>query len=822
METFIRDLRFGARMLVRNPRFSSLAVLMLALGIGANTLVFSTVDAWLVRPLPFREPNRLAAVWESEAKSPNTPSIFAPWRHYQEWKRQAESFEGLAGFFWRGYTLTGDGETESLLGQLVTEDYFSTLGIQAILGRTFEPDDLGGPPVVILGSGFWQRRFGAASDVIGATITLNDRTYSIVGVAPAGVSLPSVAQPDHPEDVWVLLRPDEPNPANKTYRETPDQPVGVVGRLKPGARVEQAQVELTAIKRRVDESSSPLWQNYSPFVANLQADATRSLRPTLLLLAGAVTFVLLIACINVAGLLLARMAERRKEMAVRAALGAGRRALVRQLLTESLLLSLIGAAAGLLLAQIGLRTFLSLNPFEIPAFNEVAINNRVLLFTILLSIATAMLFGVIPAFQAGRLDINELLKESSRSSSHGVRHQSARKLLVAFEVALSLILLTGAGLMTRSFARLVSEPRGFVPDNLVAAGINLPAKTYSDKSAQIRFYDRLLYRLQALPVVEGACVTTVLPVYSGGSDELAIEGRPAIDDNATPSAAQILVSSQYFSTVGIPIDRGRAFDDRDREDREPVAIVSETLVRQYFGGADPIGQRLKVGGAYSKSPWRKIVGVAGDTRVDSYGSLARNTKAMAYVPYAQTSDDNILARRGNVVVRITESHPELASVIGGEIRSLEPTLPLPELQIVNALLSRSIKQPRLQTLLSSSFAVVALLLAAIGLYGVISYTVIQRSHEIGIRVALGAQNRDVLKLVLCQGVSLTLAGIAIGLFASLALTRLIKSLLYGVSTSDPLTFIVIALLLIFVAFSACYLPARRATKVDPVVALRHE
>jgi len=794
---------------------------MIAIGIGANTIVFSTVDAWLLKPLPFRDAQQLAAVWENESKNSSIPSIFAPWRHFQAWESQSTSFDSLAGFFWRGYTLTGVGETDSVLGQMVTHNYFSLLGVNAICGRIFSAEDVNRLPVVVLGQAFWQRRFGGDPDVIGKTLTLNDRTYEIIGVAPTGRSLPSIAQPDHVEDLWILLTPDEPNPANKPYRDAPDQPIGVIGRLRPGVSVIEAQAELTSIKLRVDEVSPPIWKNYTPFVAGLQSDATRSIRPTLLVLSGAVIFVLLIACTNIAGLLLARIAERRKELALRAALGAGRRALVLQLLTESFLLSAIGTAAGLFLAYVGLRSFLALNPFEIPAFNDVAINTRVLLFTVLLSLLTAALFGVIPAIQAGRLDVNELLKESSRGSQ-GLRNQRTRKILVVVEVSLSLVLLTGAGLMVRSLTRLASEARGFRPENLIAAGIVLPNKAYPQKSQQIRFYDQLLEKMRSLPMVQSASATTVLPAYSGGSDELSIEGRTTAATDATPTTGQILVSNQYFSTVGIPIIRGRPFDDRDRENQEPSAIVSETLVRQFFSDMDPLGQRIKIGSASRKSFWRTIVGVAGDTLIDSYGSLERSTKALTYIPFEQAEDDNTFARRGNLILRVNENVPELASLVSTEIRSLDANLPPPDVQTLPALLARSIKQPRLQTLLSTTFALIALLLSAIGLYGVISYSVIQRTNEIGIRVALGAQNRDVLKLVLGQGATLALIGIFIGLIASLSLTRLIKSLLYEVSATDPTTFIVIALLLLSISLLACYLPARRATRVDPMLALRHE
>jgi putative ABC transport system permease protein len=821
MQTLWQDLRYGARMLLKQPGFTLIAVITLALGIGANTTVFSVVDAWLLRPLPFREPQRLVAIWESELKNPGLPSIFASYHEFQAWERESKSFESLAGFFWRGYTFTGQNEAESVMGQIVTQNFFATLGIAAVHGRTFLPADLGGPPVAVLGYGFWQRRFGGAADVIGKTLTLNDRTYTVIGVVPPGLSLPSIAQPDRAEDIWVLLKPDEPSPTDKPFGETPEQGIGVVARLKPGVAVEQARAELNEIKRRVDEQFPTVYKNYTTFVANLQRDATRSLRPTLLVLAGAVGFVLLIACTNVAGLLLARVAERRKELAVRTALGAGRFRLVRQLLTESLLLALGGAAGGLLLAHWGLHFFLALNPFEIPAFNAVALNYRVLAFTALLSLFTAALFGVIPAFQAARLNVNELLKESARGGSQSLRQQRARSLLVVMEVALSLVLLTGAGLMIRSFARLLAEPVGFYTDGVITLNINLPAKVYRETAQPIGFYDRLLERIHALPAVQTAAVTTVLPLYSGNSDEFTVEGRPAAAPGDAVSAGSALITANYFSTVGMQLRTGRLFDERDREQTEAVAIINETLARRFFPSTDPLGQRIKQGGVASKSPWRTIVGVVGDTKGVAYGSLGWQTHAMLFVPHRQAAGAG-QARRMWLVIRPAGDPLALTAMIGNAVKVLDQNLPALEWQTIDGLIARQLKQPRLQTLLSGGFALIALLLAASGLYGVISYSVIQRTHEIGIRMALGAQARDVLKLVIGQGVKLVLVGIALGLGAALLLARSLKTLLFSVSATDPLTFAGIALLLGSVALLACWLPARRATRVDPLIALRCE
>jgi putative ABC transport system permease protein len=819
MNTLWQDLRYGARMLRKKPGFTFIAVMTLAVGIGATTTVFSVVDAWLLRPLPFKEPNRLVAIWESEVKNPGVPAIFASYRHYQEWERQSQSFENMAAFYWQSYALTGAGEAESLMGQIVTANYFSTLGINAVRGRTFLPDDLNGPPVAVLGYGFWQRRFAGAADVEGQTLTLDDRTYTIIGVAPPGLSLPSIAQPNRAEDVWVLLRPNEPMRGDQSFEQAPDQPIGVVARLRPDVTAEQAQAELDAIKRKVDETAQPLWKNYNAFAAGLQQDATRSLRPTLLLLSAATGFVLLIACANIAGLMLARLAERRKELAVRAALGAGRWRMTRQLLTESLLLALMASAAGLLLALWGLPSFLALHPFEIPPFNDMTINLRVLGFTALLSLFTAALFGVIPALQAARLDVNELLKENTRSSSHSLRQSRARCLLVVAEVALSLLLLAGAGLMIRSFARLATEPRGFNMDKLMTAAMTLPRKTYSQPEQQASFCDRLLERVRPLPGVQAVSATTVLPLYTGGTDELAIEGRAPSADGEGPTTSTSLISANYFATVGIPLTRGRLFDDHDREKSEAVAIINETLARQAFPGTEPLGQRVRLGGAASQAVWRTIVGVVGDTRVSMYGSLGRQTRPMMYLPYRQGE-----AAGGPLylVVHYSGDSAQFAATLRDEMKAMNPDLVPPYIETVQELASREMRQPRLQTMLSVSFAVMALLLAAVGLYSIISYSIIQRTHEIGIRMALGARARDVLTLVLGQGVRLTLAGVAIGLLASVAFTRFIQSLLYEVSANDPVTLALIALLLIAVALAACYLPARRATRVDPLVALRHE
>jgi putative ABC transport system permease protein len=822
LETLIQDLRFGLRMLRRHKSFTAITVLMLALGIGATTAAFSVVDAWLLRPLPFKEPERLIAVWEAETKSPHIPAVFAAWRHYEEWARQAQSLESVAGYYWWGVALTEKGGEIRLMGQVVTPNFFATLGVAPLHGRTFRAEDLQGPPVVMLGHGCWQRQFGGALDALGQTVTLNDKSYTVIGIAPPGHSLPSIAQPDRAEDVWLLFKPDEPLPHPKSYREEPEGPIGVVARLKPGFTIAQVKEELEGIKTRSDVEHGSEYTRFTTFVANLQQDATRSVRPTLLTIAGAALFVWLIVCANVAGLLLARLAERRKELAIRSALGAGRARVVRQTLTESLLLALLGSVFGVLSAQAMLRGFLALDPFEIPAFNEIAINRRVLLFAVLLACLTAVVFGLVPALQAGRQKINALLNDSSRGSSASQGARRARNTLVVAEVALSLMLLVGAGLMTRSLARLATEPLGYSADQILTLDIHLPAKAYPDIQQRIGFYDRLLERVRALGGVQFAGASTRIPIHSGGSGNVfMIEGQPAANPGDYPIATGAIISEDYLTAVSIPLRTGRAFAASDHAQTDPVALINETLARRYFPNADPLGKRIRRGDAKSDSPWRAIVGVVGDTKGLAYGKLGWRTEAMIYEPLRQASSEAF--RYGaHLFVRPAANTSLSAAVLSDAVKAIDPRAPAPELKPLSDHVARELRQPRLQMLLSSSLALMALLLAVLGLYGVISYAVLQRTQEIGIRMALGAQMRDVLRLALGQGMKLTLCGVGLGLVGALVVTRLLQTSLYGVSATDPLTFVGITVLLMGAALIACAIPARRATKVDPLVALRHD
>ncbi|HEY6400920.1 MAG TPA: ABC transporter permease [Blastocatellia bacterium] len=831
LEDIWQDLRFGARMLAKNPGHTLAIILILALGAGANTAIFTVVDAWLVRPLPFKEPERLVAIWKSELKNPRVPSIFAFQREYQEWIEHSKSFESLAGFYLQSYTLSGQGEPEDLLGQIVTQNLFSTLGVSAARGRVFLPEDMNGPLVVMLSHELWQRRFGGAPDAIGKTLSLNDKSYTVIGVMPPKFTLPSIFQPNRLDIIWTLMRPDaEPLWGN------PLRNMAVIGRLHPGVTAPRAEADLAGLQQLIDQKYPPApdARGYGVIATNMQEDVTRDMRPTLLTMFGAVIFTLLIAFANVASLLLGRVTERLKEMAVRSALGAGRLRLARQLLTESVFLSLIGAACGLLLAQVGLRYFLALDPFEKLPFNEIALNSRVLTFTALLTILTGVLFGAIPALQASRLNINELLKESGRGSSSGAGSRRARNLLVIVETALSLMLLIGAGLMIKSFARLTSEPRGFNAENVLTLRVAIPKQGYSEAKKLNDLYDRLLERLRGLPGVQATGTTSQIPIYIGGGYQMSIEG----DAVTTPEGVvySYFVSPDYLAAVSIPVVKGRRFDRRDREDAEKVAIVNEELARRFFPDQDPLGTRIRIGafnpqanpqtGSQSSDQpaWLRIVGVAGNTKYNLYGYLGWRVSPMVYLPRRQAPDEAGagVGRNGYVVIRAANNPTQLISSVRAEIQSLDSNLQLPDIKPLEDDLFRETLQHRLRTAALGGFAGLALLLAAIGIYGVLSQSILQRRHEIGIRMALGAETGDILRLVTRQGMTPVLIGSLIGLIAAYWLARLLSGMLYGVGVNDPAIFVIVPLLLGAVALLACYLPARKAAKVDPLISLRHE
>jgi putative ABC transport system permease protein len=805
MGTLLQDLRYGVRMLLKNPGFTVVAVLALALGIGANTAIFSVVNAVLLRPLPFADADRLIWITAVNPAQGITDSNVSP-PDFADWKNQNQLFEDIAAFVTGGAILSGSAEPERVPAADVTASFFSVLGVNPALGRNFlaEEDRPGGESVVIISHGLWQRRFGADPNIVGNKINVSGQSYTVVGVMPAGFQFMV------PIDLWVPLALD----AGAERRD--NRYLQVFARLKPGVRLEQAQSQMNTVTQRLSQSYVETNANWGTRLTRLHELMVADVRPALLLLLGAVGFVLLITCANVANLLLARAAARQKEMAVRAALGASRLRVVRQLLTESLLLSIVGGILGLLLS-IWLTDFLvSISPANSPRLDEVGLDGRVLAFTLGVTCLIGLLFGLAPAWASTRVNLNEALKEGGRSFSEGWRRNHLRKLLVVSEVALSLMLLVGAGLLIKSFVLLRETNPGFDAHQVLTMRVGLPSAKYKEGRQKAEFFQRLTENISALPGVESAGAVLSLPL--GGSNfsvgrSFIPEGRPLTPEESI-NGMYVVTTPGYFRTMKIPLIAGRQFTEQDKGDAPQVVIVSETLARRYFPGESAIGKRIKI--------WRdedfprEIVGVVGDTKT---GALNDALGPQMYVPHAQDSSWGGMS----LVVRTTSTTPAaLASAVRGAVLALDKDQPVFNIKTMEDIVAASFADRRISMLLFSGFAGLALLLAALGVYGVISYSIAQRTHEIGLRMALGAQRRDVLILVLRQGMSLVLVGVCIGLVSAFALTRVMASLLYEVSATDPVTFAGVALLLSAVALLACLIPARRAMRVDPMVALRYE
>jgi putative ABC transport system permease protein len=802
METFFHDLRYGLRSLRQSPGLAAVAVLALGLGIGANSAIFSVVDAALLRPLPFHDPGRLMLVLESNP-SKGYPSFPLSPLNYIDYRDQNSAFERLAAFESTSFILTGAGDPAKLDGARVAAGFVDTLGIAPSLGRPFLPDEdrPGAGRVAILGHGLWQRRFGSDPALVGRTIMLGGVAYTVVGVMPQGFSFPNRSE------IWtaMALGDDELKSRGAHY-------LLAIGRLAPGVSLERARADLATIGSRLQiqypDSNTGWTARVDPLAERVAGDA----RPALLVLLAAVAFVLLIACANVAGLLLARASARHREFAIRAALGAGRARLVRQQLTESLLLALLGGAAGLLLAMWGTDLLAAAAPPGIPRVSEVGVDGRVLSFTLGLSLITGVLFGLAPALQASRADLNESLKEGGRGGA-GPRRHRARAVLVVAEVALALVLLAGAGLLLRSFQRLQAIDPGFDPREVLAVEIELPDGRYPEPPRLASFFTAAIERLAALPGVRSAGGVYPLPM-SGDRFffSFGVEGRPVADADR-PSAAYYVASPGYFRAMGIRILRGRAFDERDREGAPRVALINDTLARRFFPGEDPIGRRMVIDNG-PRDRFREIVGVVEDVRHDDLGGEAR---PQMYEPHLQAPLSSM-----TLVVRSATDPAGLAEAARREILVLDRDQPVSRAVPLERLVADSIARPRYSMLLLGAFAAVALVLATMGIYGLLSHAVAQRTHEIGIRMALGARRRDVLALVIANGMGLAMAGVGIGLLGALALTRLMAGLLFQVSPTDPMTLAAVSALLAGVAFLACVIPARRATRVDPMAALRCE
>jgi len=803
-EDMFQDLRFGLRMLLKNPGFTLIAVITLSLGIGANTAIFSVVNAVVLRPLPFAEPERLVWLWDTQPQLPTAPASLPD---FLDWKEQNRSFEHLAAFQ-RGnmFLNTGDGARDTAVG-LVTPEIFALFRVSPILGRTFTAEETlpGRSRVTVLSHALWQSRFGSDPNVVGRTVELSGAAYTVIGVMPAGFSFPNQAE------LWRPLQID-PNRLDRGPHY-----LRIVGRLKPGVTLSQAQAEMSALAARLAQQYPEKIAGHGVKLELLRDVIVGDIGSALFILLGAVGFVLLIACANVANLLLARVGARQKEIAVRTALGASRLRLVRQLLTESILLAVGGGVAGLAVAMAGVKWLVSFGPDTIPRVHEIAVDPRMAGFTLLISVVTGVLFGLIPALQVSKPALADALKESGRASA-GLHRSRLRSVLVISEVALSLVLLIGAGLMIRSFAKLNQVDPGFNPSRLLTLGVTLLRNKYPEDERVAQVYAQLLERAAATPGIVSVGATSELPIGGGNtSDYFTIEGRPPMAKEARPITEYRVVTPRYFDAMAIPLLAGRDVAATDTKQSPNVVVINDAFARRHFPGENPLGQRLNLQGQ-ERDPLL-IVGVVGNVR--DFG-LDEPPTPEAYVPFLQDPLGKTYQRSMTMVARTQADPIAVAGSLRAALTELDKSLPVYAIKPMTEYLRDSLTRRRFNLILLSVFGGVALVLAAIGIYGVISYGVTQRTHEIGIRLALGANTRDVLKLVVRQGMMLTLGGVALGLFAALALTRLMKTLLFEVSVTDPLTFIVIAVLLALVAMLACWIPARRATKVDPLVALRHE
>jgi putative ABC transport system permease protein len=805
MQTLWQDLRYGARMLLKKPGFTLIAVVTLALGIGANTAIFSVVNTVLLRPLPFKEPDRLVMI--REMKLPQFPEFSVSPGNFLDWKRQNTVFERLVSLRASSFNLIGAGDPEQVMGLRVTDGFFAMLGAQPQIGRVFLPeeDQPGRANVALLSNSLWQRRFGGDPKILNQTITLSGQSYTVIGVMPANFRFGG-----NP-DIWM--------PSAFTAQEAQSHGshyISVVGQLRPGVTVDQARAEMIAIAGRLAAQYPGTNTGWSVKLMPLLEFVVRDIKPALLVLLVAVAFVLLIACANVANLLLARAAGRQREIAIRAALGAGRARIVRQLLTESVLLSAAGGAAGLLLAQLGTYLLLKLAPQDLPRMNDVSLDGRALAFTAAITLLTGLVFGLVPALQSSRPNLNETLKDAGRGSTEGGRGQLVRSALVTLEVASALALLVGAGLLIKSFWRLQKVAPGFNPDNALTLSVSLPRSKYPEENQQAAFFQQLLEKVSALPGVQAAGASHSIPLDGDYVLAFKIQGRPPLPPGAGQSTNFYSVSADYFKAMGITLLHGRLFTERDAKDSPHVAVINETMAKNLFPDEDPVGKRITfdTGDDNPNPDWYEIVGVVGD--VKQYG-LDQATPLQTYEPYTQQTYSYM-----TLVARTTVAPTNLTAAIRNAVLQIDKEQPIANVRTLDQILSTSIAQQRFSMLLLGVFAAVAMLLAAVGIYGVLSYSVTQRTHEVGIRMALGAGRRDVLRLLIGHGMLLTLIGVAAGLAAAFALTRLMSTLLFGVSPTDPATFGLIALLLVTVALLACWIPARRATKVDPMVALRNE
>jgi len=795
-----QDIRYGLRLFIKNPVFTIIACLTLAIGIGANTAIFSVMNSVLLRPLPYPAAERLVVI--RETRQPHFALAAVATGNFLYWRDQSKAFERMAAYRRADFNLSGGGEPVNVQGALISAELFRLLGINPAVGRDFslEEEQPGRNNVALVSHNIWRRHL-SADPGLGRTLKLNGKSYDIVGVMP-----PNTSFPDSETEVWTPFGFDAAA-RNDHVRHN----ISVIARLKEGESLERASAEMDAVARRLGTESPDTNAAWGVKVRPMLQDIVGDIRPALFVLFGTVAFVLLIACANIVNLLLARAASRQKEFAIRITLGAGRWRILRQLMTESLLLSLMGGALGLVFAYIGIRVLLAYAPADLPRAGDIVIDSRALAVTLLISLLTSVVFGILPALQAANPNLTETLKEGARGSTGG--RKRIRGLLVVAEFALSFMLLVGAGLMIKSLWQLRQVNPGFQPDNVLTLRISLPQTKYPEQIQQATFAEQLLKRVASLPGVQAASVATTLPMSGTLIQGFSIQEKPFPPPDPQLPTNYYAVSPDYFRAMEISLRRGRAFTERDMRDAPKVAVINDTMARLYFNGEDPLGKHINI--SNEPQTWREIVGVVGDVKNDSLE--ATKLGAQTYVPYAQKPVPNI-----SLAVRTSTDPQALAVPIRREVLSIDSEQPIAKLQTMNQVIGTTIAQRQFNALLLFVFAVVSLVLAAIGIYGVIAYSVSQRAQELGIRMALGAGARDILKLVLSQGMFLAVVGVALGVAGAFALTRVLSTMLFGVSATDPTVFAAIMLLLCAVALLACYVPARRATKVSPLEAIRSE
>ncbi len=812
LETFFEDARFAVRLLRKNPGFTAVAVLTLALGIGANTAIFSVVYAVLLKPLPFMNPDQLFTAFQANTQKGITETGCS-YLNFEEWRAQNHVFREMAGNVAHQLTLTGRVEPTVVNTSVVTAEFFALLDVKPVAGRIFFPQDgkQGAPPVVLVSEDLWRGRFGADPKIIGTSINLDQRPFTVIGIIPAAFRTPFFTTK---QEVWIPLAQDPVFSTRLPQRGSHLLPV--IGRLKPGVSVAQAQAEMDAISARLAAEFPAENSGWTVRLVPLQKEIVGDVRPALLVLLGAVGLVLLIACANIANLLLARATSRSREISVRAALGAGRARIIRQLLSETAVLGLLGGAVGIALAYWGVKALSSLLPPSLPQMNPIRVDYFILGFALLLSAIAGVAFGLVPAMFAANADIQSTLREGTRTGESRNRRR-ARNFLAAGEIAIAMVLLVAAGLLLRSFSKLMSVSPGFDVQHIVKADISLPQFQYSKPQQWSAFSDELLARIQSDPGLQDSAVVVPRPIADlRVTLPFDIVGSPPLSESAAASrkASYVSISPGYFHVMGIPLLSGRLFDQRDGTSSPRVTVISRTMARLYFPNRDPLGKQLTFGFPPATGAMREIVGIVGDVRDDSLG---QDPRPMMYVPYAQAPFWG-----ANVVIKTTLSLSSVAATIRPEVQKIDKDLPVTDVAMMPDLIDASVAQPRFRTFLLGLFAAMALVLAATGIFGVISYSVSRRTNEIGIRVALGASRWTVLRMVFRETLVLTAAGLALGLPAALGASHLLGHMLYNVSANDPATLATVAVALALVAAMAGYIPARRAMRVDPMVALRHE